>query len=62
MSALRSRQLDVHINSRRKPSRNGVWIMLAKLDECVRLNKDCSVSSQTNEVILGIPSAGIWHD
>ena len=36
--------------------------MLDKLDECVRLNKDCSVSSQMNEVMLGIPSAGIWHD
>lgn len=36
--------------------------MLDKLDERVRLNWDCSVSSQTNEVMLGIPSAGIWHD
>ena len=62
MSALTSRQLDMNFHGRRKPARNGLLTMLDKLDEHVHPNKDCSVSSHLNEVVLGIPSAGIWQD
>lgn len=62
VSALRSRQLDMNFHGRKKPARNRMLTVLDKLDERVHLNKDCSVSSHSNEVVLGIPSAGIWQD
>ena len=62
MSALRSRQVDMNFHGRRKPARNRMLTMLDKPDEHVPLNKDRSVSSHSNEVVLGIHSAGIWQD
>lgn len=39
-------------------SKNGMLTVLDKLDERVHPNKDCSVSSHSNEVVLGIPLQG----